>query len=1004
MKKTLQEKENHQAKPALIDKWRQQAILLMVGCHPLYNRESLALILGRQDFTWQRPEKMREEVLIDLSRAGQAGPLVVDLRAWKGKKLSFSDLAAHQGFLEEGKKKDLACLLLLDSEDPLSFDDALDGQAYDLLGPADLVLDTAEAHGLLKKAGFTKGERASLMGFCQGDLGMLGYMLTLKKNKAYWGVEEIQKHMLGLFSRAYRQAFSLEERRSICRLQYIKHLESEVMDRLMEETDQAHQLIQRLMHLGLIVEKEWGRYYCSPILGGILNKEAYTLFKREERKERQAEEIRFLARANIGDLPLDLAFKTQKPEDIQVFFKSFISSFEEIFDERKVTKVYQLGKEYQQDDSMAFHLIALIYQTYQGNSQEKYRLTDLLMERWEEVDQADEGIFLALSLFVCLSLLEKGQAQRAKDLIENHMAQHAFSQPGFSSLVWMLDHHVKVCMKEARASDRDFIYHKNRVMGLNKGKIWLIFSSLSMEGDLLKLLASRKEYEHFYEEILRLSEKKTSQHFYYQILRRIYEIQTTLSARDFSNELLFLQQRIDNDSNVRVKIYGYLLLTLEHLLDGKVNMAWGKVDEVLYYSKISGNRLMHFQALLLKTYLALRKNRPGYAWQIIEKMEGFPFPAVFPFQFFICRIKAMLYMTEKSYPQAQSALEAYVQGMEANDCHLFVLDGYSNLAYLAGLAKKGADEKAAYLAKIEERVRRMDMAALFRKYLSLCPALKTALSQLAKTEEDEADLLSDKEEDLIRIQLFQEFKISYKGLSLREDAWKTRKVKGILQYLLLHPDQRIPRSELIKAFWPDIEDGSQAAANLRVALSLLGKSLGQINLRYILQRNRQRVWLDLSDKVLVDVDQALRAYDQAKDYYKEKEYQRAERMFVRAEKCWEQPFLIAQKKEDWAKVEKEKCRKSLERCRYYLLHIAMEAQQPSKTVLYCKKIITTNPYREDIYRILIATLKRQGRLGEAVQIFKDFKSLIREELKIRPSKNMLAMESSLGETLYEGRI
>jgi len=251
----------------------------------------------------------------------------------------------------------------------------------------------------------------------------------------------------------------------------------------------------------------------------------------------------------------------------------------------------------------------------------------------------------------------------------------------------------------------------------------------------------------------------------------------------------------------------------------------------------------------------------------------------------------------------------------------------------------------------------------------------------------------------IRICLFREFSLQHGDLVLEEEIWPTRKVKAIFQYLLIHPEERIARSELAKVFWPDIQDHTQSLANLRVALSLLGKTLAIIGLEDMLKRNRHRAWLEIPENAYVDYFVLKNSYEEGKACYKQKDYRMAEKHFQSSLKILEEPYLSTQSKDQWINSERKKVEKRLERCQYYLLRIALENQQFSKAVVYCRKMLEENRYREDLYRILINTLKKQGRVGEALGAYKQYKKMLQEELKINPAKEMVVMESRLKNSL-----
>jgi ATP/maltotriose-dependent transcriptional regulator MalT/DNA-binding SARP family transcriptional activator len=83
----------------------------------------------------------------------------------------------------------------------------------------------------------------------------------------------------------------------------------------------------------------------------------------------------------------------------------------------------------------------------------------------------------------------------------------------------------------------------------------------------------------------------------------------------------------------------------------------------------------------------------------------------------------------------------------------------------------------------------------------------------------------------IYVELFGGFRITADGATLDESAFKTRKISGIIKYLLLNKDHYISRETLAAVFWPDSE--KKAALNsLRVALCEVRKALSGIGVSF----------------------------------------------------------------------------------------------------------------------------------------------------------------------------
>ena len=80
----------------------------------------------------------------------------------------------------------------------------------------------------------------------------------------------------------------------------------------------------------------------------------------------------------------------------------------------------------------------------------------------------------------------------------------------------------------------------------------------------------------------------------------------------------------------------------------------------------------------------------------------------------------------------------------------------------------------------------------------------------------------------VKASLFGKPEISVNGTRIPDTEWKTKKVKGLLEYLLLGSGSTISKEVLAETFWPGC-DGKSALASLRTALYHLRKVLAKYN-------------------------------------------------------------------------------------------------------------------------------------------------------------------------------
>jgi len=81
---------------------------------------------------------------------------------------------------------------------------------------------------------------------------------------------------------------------------------------------------------------------------------------------------------------------------------------------------------------------------------------------------------------------------------------------------------------------------------------------------------------------------------------------------------------------------------------------------------------------------------------------------------------------------------------------------------------------------------------------------------------------------LVRATLFGNAEIFINGVKINETAWKTKKNKSLLEYLLLHNGEPVVKEQLIDFLWPQ-SDKNSAKTSLRTALYQIRKILKENN-------------------------------------------------------------------------------------------------------------------------------------------------------------------------------
>jgi DNA-binding SARP family transcriptional activator len=123
-------------------------------------------------------------------------------------------------------------------------------------------------------------------------------------------------------------------------------------------------------------------------------------------------------------------------------------------------------------------------------------------------------------------------------------------------------------------------------------------------------------------------------------------------------------------------------------------------------------------------------------------------------------------------------------------------------------------------------------------------------------------------QQVIKLKLFGQFKMWVDGVEIGENVWKTRKICGILKYLLANSGQVVPRETLAAMFWPE-SDTKASSTSLRTALYELKKALAHLELAFgswnaLIVENKSGFCVCARNTLEIDVDTFTGLYKQSK--------------------------------------------------------------------------------------------------------------------------------------------
>ena len=244
-----------------------------------------------------------------------------------------------------------------------------------------------------------------------------------------------------------------------------------------------------------------------------------------------------------------------------------------------------------------------------------------------------------------------------------------------------------------------------------------------------------------------------------------------------------------------------------------------------------------------------------------------------------------------------------------------------------------------------------------------------------------------KKQQAIKVTLFGNFSIQTDGLLLGEKDWKTRKICGILVYVLSKPDRRVTRELLASIFWPD-SDAKAANTSLRVALYELRKILARFGMGFkdeaaLIVEDKNGFHIGSGNLITTDVQEFQELYDQ----YKSQELTgaQAEDLLAQMTRLYTGDFLAENYFDDeWVYLAREFYKSIFIEASQALsrIYIQRGALKEAETLL--EKHMAIDPFCEKGCGLLVDIYKSTGQTARADSFIRQFRKRFEVEMGEKP--------------------
>lgn len=241
---------------------------------------------------------------------------------------------------------------------------------------------------------------------------------------------------------------------------------------------------------------------------------------------------------------------------------------------------------------------------------------------------------------------------------------------------------------------------------------------------------------------------------------------------------------------------------------------------------------------------------------------------------------------------------------------------------------------------------------------------------------------------LIKASLFGKPEILVNGIPIPDAEWKTKKVKDLLEYLLLNCGKTVSKDTLLYVFWPE-SDGKSAMVSLRTALYQLRKTLAKYNVRVtgnnaFIHETLGGLQIRNNEALELDITEFLHLHHQLTTLTKTAVNPAVKpEMLERLVSLYCGDLMDGSDYGDLAFLERERCKTIFEDACLKLGLIYAGRGEADRAEEILRRALAIEPYSENICLELLRLHINQGMRSKAVSLYYRFKKRFEQDLDIQ---------------------
>ena len=213
--------------------------------------------------------------------------------------------------------------------------------------------------------------------------------------------------------------------------------------------------------------------------------------------------------------------------------------------------------------------------------------------------------------------------------------------------------------------------------------------------------------------------------------------------------------------------------------------------------------------------------------------------------------------------------------------------------------------------------------------------------------------------------------------------------RAVLVSLLLHANEVVPSEQLLMDLWG--EDSPLSAANsLQAAISRLRRVLP---LGRLITRAPGYAFRIFPEEL--DVSQFEQLVSEGREALIARAAEQAARTLRQALSLWQGPALADFRYEPFAQAEIVRLEELHLTCLEERVEADLALGSASVLVAELRRLVDEHPLRERLRGQLMLALYRDGRQTEALEVYREFRSVLRDELGLDPSPQLRELETAI---------